>query len=546
MNRVPCRMASRSCCLPVWPDRRLVTAVANAEDVFITTDNTPIGNCGDGCQQQRLAANLKAVHLDLHNQTEAVGQLAARLSDLCAEADRLAALDPFHHFHNSGSNGNGSVNDRAHDTTFERSISVDQIPVRAFSDNLDRQSSLPSTSKPDGGLFVDADELKAKIRQTLCEKPHDASHYYKKTGCCQAVVRSNKFEFASLALVIASSVWLAVDLDSANSKLQLHESDPLFQAVAHITCGLFVLELLIRIAAFENIRNVAKDRMVCFDIALAFLIVFETWVFTAVLPLVTNLRMVSVFRTLRLVRMLRLIKVFRRIPELMVIVRGLGIALRAILVVLCLLGLIIYVSAIIFRVLLEDTELGASQFPNVLTSMGTLLLDGVLAGTRGAPIIRQAYDQHPISSMLLFCFVLLTNVTMMGVLAGLLVQTVKTVAEVEKEEKAARHMLNMMEHFWSLLIASDENNDGCISEAELHELLMDRKATKLLKKMDVDVESLIDVTDFLFTQRGGTLTQAEFNRVVLDLRGSKKATFKDHVETRKFVHSQLKQTGLMK
>jgi len=286
--------------------------------------------------------------------------------------------------------------------------------------------------------------------------------------------------------------------------------------------------------------------MILFDIALALFVVFETWVFTAVPILVTNLRMVSVFRTLRLVRMLRLIKVFQHIPELMVIVRGLGIALRAILVVLALLGLIIYVSAIIFRVLLEDTTLGATQFPTVLTSMGTLLLDGVLAGHKGAPIIREAYDQHPISSMLFFFFVLLTNVTMMGVLAGLLVQTVKTVAEVEKEEKATSHMLNMMRQFWKLLIDSDEDHDGCISEAELHKLLRHRRATKLLHKMDVDPIVLIEVMDFLFTQRGGALSQAEFNRVVLDLRGSKKATFKDHVETRKFIHTQLVKSGLMK
>merc|ERR1719195_2243556 len=106
--------------------------------------------------------------------------------------------------------------------------------------------------------------------------------------------------------------------------------------------------------------------------------------------------------------------------------------MRAISLVFILLFFVIYIGAIVFRVLLEGTSFGDRHFETVMHAMGTLLLDCALSGTRGGPLMREAYSAHPIYSLLLFAFVLLTNVTMMGLLVGLLVQTIKKVAEVEE------------------------------------------------------------------------------------------------------------------
>jgi len=122
---------------------------------------------------------------------------------------------------------------------------------------------------------------------------------------------------------------------------------------------------------------------------------------------------------------------------------------------------------------------------------------------------------------------------------------VKTVAEVEKEEKQIKHMGVTMANFWQALASADEDGDGNIDEEELHKMLEDAKNTKILQKMDVDVESLVNLSGFIFEQHGGRLTQPEFTTVVMDLRGSRKATVKDHVETRKFFRSQLRMAGLL-
>merc|ERR1719362_2394920 len=223
----------------------------------------------------------------------------------------------------------------------------------------------------------------------------------------------------------------------------------------------------------------------------------------------------------------------------MVIVRGIGIALRAIAIVLMLLTGIIYVGAIVFRGLLEGTALGTIWFRDVPTAMGTLMLDCTLSGSRGTHLIREAYKESAAFAGLLLAFVLLSNVTMMGVLAGLLVQTVKTVAEAEKEEKTLKDLVSTMDTLWAWALKHDEDKSGTIDEMEFRNMIGFKETAKILRRMNVDVEGLVSVASFVFQQHEGKLDKKNFMNMVLDLRGSQKATVKDHMESRKHLHAEL-------
>ena len=100
-----------------------------------------------------------------------------------------------------------------------------------------------------------------------------------------------------------------------------------------------------------------------------------------------------------LLRMLRLLGVLRpgnvlpSLAELLVVVRGTAMAFRAINVVSVRLTLILYVSGIAFRVLLEDTTSGQKRFHSVTNAMGTLRLEATLSGSRGGVVMREAYDE---------------------------------------------------------------------------------------------------------------------------------------------------------
>merc|ERR550532_1504350 len=107
---------------------------------------------------------------------------------------------------------------------------------------------------------------------------------------------------------------------------------------------------------------------------------------------------------------------------------------------------------------MDGTDIGKKRFPNVPNAMGTLMLDCTLSGSRGTPLIREAYKESFLYAGMVLCFVLLSNVTMMGVLAGLLVQTVKTVAETEKEAKTLKDLFRTMEALWKWALQHDKDN----------------------------------------------------------------------------------------
>jgi len=180
--------------------------------------------------------------------------------------------------------------------------------------------------------------------------------------------------------------------------------------------------------------------------------------------------------------------------------------------------------------------LGQEYFPSVATSMGTLMLDFTLSGSRGTALTRAAWAVHPILALLLVLFVCLANITMLGVLTGLLVQTVKTVAEIEKEEKTTEHVVGTMEDLWK---AFDCNSDGTVDQKEFDNMISFQDTARVLRTLDIDVEGLACISDFVFAENLGRLNRSAFLRMVLDSRSTKKATVKDHIETRKFVEARL-------
>lgn len=266
----------------------------------------------------------------------------------------------------------------------------------------------------------------------------------------------------------------------------------------------------------------------------------DTWVFY-VAQGGTSMKSMAGLRLLRGLRVLRAGRVLRELPELLIIVHGVVSASQAISVILGLLAAIIYMGAIFFNVAFEGTDVGRQYFPTVFAAMGSLLIDCTLSGAKGGPLMREAAAGGDAwgfcLSVLLFLFVLVANITMLGVLTGLLVQTVRTTAEVEKESSVVRHVSDVVDCFWHRLAEFDEDGDGMISESEMQELIQDLDFCRTLHALGVDIEGLIDVSQFVFQQYDGKLAKRDFKKVVLELRGKQHAKVKDHVETRKFVHT---------
>lgn len=413
--------------------------------------------------------------------------------------------------------------------------------TRTTKQSADTQKSSKQAAWP---VFTDTHALKDRIKEVLSEEQHDITEHYHSSGSLQKIARSLAFEQISAFMVVLSALWLSIEIDHDNSSV-LSEADPIFQVAAHFFCAFFLFEFIIRFGTFREKRRALQEITILFDAGLLALLIFETWIVPITMAIsgasiATSGRRgqqtVIVFRALRVLRTLRLARVLRQVQELLVIVRGIAIAFRALTIILALLAFVIYFAAIVFTILLQDTELGMQRFSSVPASMGTLLLEGTLSGSRGTQVIREANDEHPVFASLLLIFVLLANVTVMGVLAGLLVQTVKTVSEVEKEEVVVRSITDKMDELWEQVVVHDDNCDGLIDIHELPCLLSDETLAKSLHSVGIDLEGLVDISS-LHLQQHAYMTKPQFKRMALELRSKEVAKVKDHVETRKFIHT---------
>lgn len=404
----------------------------------------------------------------------------------------------------------------------------------------------PKKDGEGGRIFADTESLVAQREMDLTDNIRDVTVFYKDTGISQYMARSAKFQACSFFMVCVSSIWISVEIDAS---LDNTWRSIVLQGMEHFFCIYFLLELLIQFCAFKEKRDVKKDTSFMFDAFLVFMFVLDTWILSALYVAfqgdlqLAGMRVVVIFRMLRVLKVLRLARVLRMVPELMVIIRGIALAMSAISIIISLLAVIIYMAGIGFRVLLEGTELGARRFSTVPESMGTLLIEATLSGSKGGRVIQEAHAESPVFSFLLLAYVLLANVTIMGVLGGLLVQTVKTVAEVEKAEADVMRVSSKLDRLWEMALEKDEDNDQIIDIVEWTHLLQEDDTKKVLAATGVDVESLRDSTEFLFRMSEGKLTKPEFKRAVLDQRLKMGARIKDHIDTRRFFLTQIERLG---
>lgn len=393
----------------------------------------------------------------------------------------------------------------------------------------------PSTVVPHQRIFGDPDSLKASIRDMLTEKPYNVYDCYHESGFCQACARHPWFEWLSFVMVIANSIWLSVDAD-LNEETVITDADPIFQIVGQVFCAFFFLELLIRFCAFAQKRWAFRDGVFLFDFVLVIFLVLETWVVPLLLAIfqlqIGSVSIISTFRVLRLLRALRLGRVIRQFPELLVIIRGISFSFRAIVCILSLLAIIIYVSAIVFKVLTENSRLGDKWFPSIPSAMANLMIEGCLKRD-GGELLRESGDASLFIGCLYLMFVVLANVTVLGILGGMLVQTVRTTAEVEKEAIEIQYVTEQIKLVWETFTAGyDEDGDGKVDAHELQLMLGNHGIAHILRNLDIDFECLVDISHAVLRKSHGGIDYKTFTKLVLDLRGKNTARIRDIIELR--------------
>jgi len=202
-------------------------------------------------------------------------------------------------------------------------------------------------------------------------------------------------------------------------------------------------------------------------------------------------------------------------------------------VIFCVLFLVIYTFAIVFTQLGKGTELEKRLCPDMLTTMGTLLLGGILPDV--APTTLEMAAENIFFGVCFFLFVLMAYVMIMNMLIGVLVEVVAVVASVEKEKNQVASVKRVM-HRWAP--QADMDGDNMFGLDEFKRMLSHSGCAKELNDVGVDAVALIDHADFVYRNKT-ELTFAELLTVVLGLRGRNDPKVQDLVQLRKFLHAEM-------
>jgi len=396
-------------------------------------------------------------------------------------------------------------------------------------------------------MFADAESMKARLRASATRPKYDVAIFYKNHGFAQMVARSQKFEYTTLSVIAFNALWISIDTDNNGAAILL-DAHPVFQIAEHFFCAYFTFEWTIRFVAFQRKRNGLRDPWFVFDSFMVFMMVSETWVMTIVMLAaggggaagLGNASVLRLLRLLRLSRMARMAKLLRSMPELLILIKGMMSAMKSLFFTMVLLLILIYVFAIAFRQLTDGSPVGVLYFRGMVTAMHTLLIDGTFLDSAGS-VVKELEKESIAYVVMFYVFVLLSALTVMNMLIGVLCEVVTAVASAEREQIT----VGVVKDGFMDIIAQgglDTDGNGMISKAEFEAILDNPSATRLLARVEVDVMALVDLADFIFTnddpadQDGERqLSFGEFMDIVLSLRGCNQAMVKDIVDLRKYI-----------
>lgn len=351
------------------------------------------------------------------------------------------------------------------------------------------------------GFLEDAKKTKDNLHEILEQKEYNVFDFYYETGLWQAVAKNSGFEQITLAIIVLNVIWMGVDADY-NTK-PAGQTDIQFIVADQFFAVFFTGELLIRFLAFAEKHNCMKDVWFKFDSFVVALMVMETWILPNVG--IHGTGGFSMLRLLRLLRLTRLTRLTRSAPELIVLLKGMGVAVRSVSSVVVLIIIFTYVFAMIFKQQTEGDEELQVMFGTIPDAMMSLLLAGTLCDNIGSAV-NLLRERNPMMCAVFVMWVLLSSFMCLNMLIGILCEVVSAVSETEREKNA---MAFAKSQFLNVLSQVDTDKNGTIKETEFEAFCMHADVQAPLDALEVDRQNLLELRDVIFSQSEQKIDAAE-------------------------------------
>lgn len=244
----------------------------------------------------------------------------------------------------------------------------------------------------------------------------------------------------------------------------------------------------------------------------------------------------TLLKIVRLCRTARIVRLLRQFPELLVLIRGIGIAIRSVFFTLVLLIVLTYVFSICLKIMTEsDPDVNNELFPTVWIGVRNMLLWAIVPDLEDNFGIISSTGF--LSTMMFTLFIFLVSLTMLNMLVGVLVEVIGVVSTVEREQLEINHM---KEGISQLLLQADNDCSGKVTIKEFIQLLKNRSAVQFLSSVGIDAIALVDISEYLF-KGVETYEYTDMVGALLELRGSNTCTVKDIIDLRKWLIHQLQE-----
>eukprot|EP00930_Biecheleria_cincta_P029538 TRINITY_DN20537_c0_g1_i2.p1 TRINITY_DN20537_c0_g1~~TRINITY_DN20537_c0_g1_i2.p1 ORF type:complete len:867 (-),score=135.64 TRINITY_DN20537_c0_g1_i2:52-2586(-) len=397
--------------------------------------------------------------------------------------------------------------------------------------------------KMTGPMFADERQMKEKAKLAMMQKPYNVHDFYHTTGWIQTIARSRWFENLTYAVIAASALWIAIDLDYNSADIFI-ESPPGFIVAECLFSIFYCTEWVIRFGAFKRKRDTFRDFWFLFDTFLVVLMLAETWGLSILYAMfgvgstsAIDPSLLQVLRMAKILRLTRMTRLLRVIPEFLIVIRAISAAMRSIFVIGFFCVVTLYVFAVVMRQVVQagttdfaevDISPNMLDFSSVTSGMSTLLYHTLFRDS--ATLVASFSKVNPILWFVAVVFVLLVSVTLMYMLVGVMVNVISMVASTEREGMTVGFLANTLRD----TLATDSQNEVelmVFTKEEFKDLCVNPDVVTLLYTIEVDVYTLIDMADQIYDdiveKEGRSMIFADFVDIVLSMRGHNLATVKD-------------------
>lgn len=395
-------------------------------------------------------------------------------------------------------------------------------------------------------MLMDPETVKRQMYQNLSQQKWSVDVLYYKEGLAARIVCSPLFEQLNLLVIVLNTIWIAVDTEHNKADV-LIDAPVEFQITEHLFCCYFTAELMVRFAAFERKANCFQSTVFLLDLFLVITMVFEDWIMSIILltqvsghtgetgaGVIKNAAILRILRLVRLARLGRAVKLVRQSPEVMIMVKAFASSTRCVCWTCVLLACMIFFFGVIFTQICKDSPLESEYFPSLTGSMHTLLIAGLFPDLN--TISRAINKAHLIYWAMFFVYLMMTTITVLNLLIGVLVEVAQTSARVERD---AMDVAFVKEVFVNTLGLEEVHDFSAfyVSREEFIQFLQETPIQKALTKVGIDIFGLVDLLDFIFIR--GPLGFTKLMETVLALRSGAAVTVRDLVEVRKFLSYEI-------